>query len=55
VRPGSAAAEAVLTIGTGLGCGNVPIVAGAVCLAFTFGYALMLGPLLRTGLNPRAA
>ena len=44
-----------MVLGTALGWGNLPTVALAVALAFAFGYALTLVPLLRAGLGPRAA
>jgi hypothetical protein len=39
-----------MVIGTALGLGNFATIALAVALAFTFGYALTLLPLLRAGL-----
>ena len=44
-----------LIIGTALGWGNVPTIALAIVLAFCFGYALTLLPLLRGGLALGAA
>ncbi len=44
-----------LIIGTALGWGNLPTIALAVVLAFFFGYALTLFPLLRGGLALGAA
>lgn len=44
-----------LVIGTALGWGNWPTLALAVLLAFIFGYALTLLPLLRAGIATRAA
>ncbi len=40
-----------MVIGTALGWGNLPTLALAVGLAFTFGYAFTLVPLLRGGLG----
>ncbi len=40
-----------MVIGTALGWGNLPTIALAVGLAFAFGYALTLLPLLRAGLG----
>lgn len=42
-----------LAIGTALGWGNLPTIALAVGLAFTFGYAFTAIPLVRAGLPPR--
>lgn len=44
-----------LVIGTALGWGTVPTIALAVGLAFVFGYALTMLPLLRSGLGLRRA
>jgi hypothetical protein len=44
-----------MVLGTALGWGNLPTVALAAALAFAFGYALTLLPLLRAGLGLRAA
>jgi hypothetical protein len=44
-----------LVIGTALGWGNVATIALAVTLAFLFGYALTMRPLLRHGLSFAAA
>jgi hypothetical protein len=44
-----------MVIGTALGWGNLPTIALAVGLAFAFGYALTLVPLLRAGLGVRTA
>jgi uncharacterized membrane protein (Fun14 family) len=44
-----------LVIGTALGWGNAPTIALAVVLAFLFGYALTMLPLLRSGLPVRNA
>jgi Domain of unknown function (DUF4396) len=44
-----------LVIGTALGWSTVPTIALAVALAFVFGYALTLGPVLRAGVGLRAA
>jgi hypothetical protein len=44
-----------LVIATGLGWHDVPSIALAVVLAFFFGYALTIGPLLRGGLTFRSA
>ena len=44
-----------MVIATALGWGNTASVAISVVLAFFFGYALTLGPLLRAGLPPRRA
>jgi hypothetical protein len=39
-----------MVIGTGFGWGNGPTIAISVILAFFFGYALTIQPLLKTGL-----
>lgn len=44
-----------MVIGTALGWGNWPTLALAVLLAFIFGYALTLLPLLRAGIATRTA
>ena len=44
-----------LVIATALGWHDVPSIALAVILAFVFGYALTVGPLLRGGLGLRSA
>ena len=44
-----------LVIGTALGWSTVPTIALAVALAFFFGYALTMGPVLRAGLSFRDA
>jgi hypothetical protein len=44
-----------LVIGTALGWGDVPTMALAIALAFTFGYSLTLLPLVRSGLTVRQA
>jgi hypothetical protein len=44
-----------LVIGTALGWSTLPTIALAVGLAFVFGYALTMLPLLRSGLSFRAA
>lgn len=44
-----------LVIGTALGWGNLPTIALAVALAFLFGYAFTVVPLVRSGLKWRAA
>jgi Domain of unknown function (DUF4396) len=44
-----------LVIGTALGWSTVPTIALAVALAFVFGYALTVGPVLRAGVGLRAA
>jgi hypothetical protein len=44
-----------MVIGTALGWGNWPTVALAVGLAFVFGYAFTVGPVLRSGLTFGAA
>ena len=44
-----------MVIGTALGWGNAATIALAVALAFVFGYALTVLPLLRSGLTLRAA
>ena len=44
-----------MVIGTALGWGDWSTVALAVGLAFVFGYALTVGPVLRSGLSFRAA
>ena len=42
-------------IGTALGWHDLPTIALAVALAFVFGYALTIGPLLSGGLGLRSA
>ena len=44
-----------MIIGTALGWGDVSTIALAVVLAFFFGYALTVAPVLRAGLSLRAA
>lgn len=44
-----------MVIGTALGWSNLATIALAVGLAFAFGYALTMLPLLRSGLRPAAA
>ena len=44
-----------IVIGTALGWGTAPTIALAVGLAFTFGYALTMHPLLASGLPVRQA
>jgi len=44
-----------MVIGTALGWGDVATIALAVVLAFFFGYALTVAPVLRAGLTFRAA
>jgi len=44
-----------MVIGTALGWGNLQTIALAVALAFVFGYALTVLPLLRTGMPVREA
>ena len=44
-----------LAIATALGWANAPSIALAVVLAFVFGYALTLTPVLRAGVPPRRA
>ena len=44
-----------MVIGTMLGWGNGATIALAVTLAFAFGYALTMLPLLRSGMAPRRA
>jgi hypothetical protein len=44
-----------LVIGTALGWGDAPTIALAVVLAFVFGYALTMVPLVRGGLALRSA
>ena len=44
-----------MVVGTALGLGNVATIAIAVVLAFVFGYALTMRPLLRSGLAFGAA
>ena len=44
-----------MVIGTALGWGDWPTIALAVVLAFFFGYALTVGPVLRSGLPFRSA
>ncbi len=44
-----------MVIGTALGWGNLQTIALAVVLAFAFGYALTMLPLLRSGMSVREA
>jgi Domain of unknown function (DUF4396) len=44
-----------MAIATALGWGNLASIAVAIALAFVFGYALTLGPVLRAGVPPRRA
>ena len=44
-----------MVIGTALGWGDLQTVALAVGLAFVFGYAFTIGPVVRSGLSLRAA
>ena len=44
-----------MVIATALGLSNAPSIAIAVVLAFTFGYALTLGPVLRAGVPMKQA
>ena len=44
-----------MVIGTALGWSDLQTIALAVALAFVFGYALTIGPVLRSGLALRAA
>jgi Domain of unknown function (DUF4396) len=44
-----------MVIGTWRGWANLPTIALSVALAFVFGYALTMRPLLRSGLSLRAA
>ena len=44
-----------MVIGTALGWGDLPTVALAVALAFVFGYAFTVGPVMRSGRTLRAA
>jgi hypothetical protein len=44
-----------MVIGTALGWGSWPTVALAVVLAFVFGYAFTVGPVVRSGLTFRGA
>jgi len=44
-----------MVIGTALGWGDWPTIALAVVLAFLFGYAFTVGPVLRSGLPFRSA
>ena len=44
-----------MVIATAMGWGDVASIATAVVLAFFFGYALTLGPVLRAGVPPRRA
>jgi hypothetical protein len=44
-----------MVIATALGWGNIASIALAVALAFPFGYSFTLWPLLRSGLELRAA
>jgi hypothetical protein len=44
-----------MVIGTALGWSDVPTIALAVALAFVFGYAFTIGPVMRSGLSLRAA
>jgi hypothetical protein len=44
-----------MVIATALGWGDAASIALAIVLAFTFGYALTLSPVLRAGISPRRA
>ena len=44
-----------MVIGTALGWGDLQTIALAVALAFVFGYAFTIGPVMRSGLALRAA
>jgi hypothetical protein len=44
-----------MVIATAMGWGNVASVAISIVLAFFFGYALTVGPVLRAGVPPRRA
>jgi hypothetical protein len=44
-----------MVIATALGLSNAPSIALAIVLAFTFGYALTLGPVLRAGIPMKRA
>ena len=44
-----------MVIGTALGWSDLPTIALAVALAFVFGYAFTIGPVMRSGLSLRAA
>jgi putative flippase GtrA len=44
-----------MVIATALGWGNVASIAISIVLAFFFGYALTVGPVLRAGVPPRRA
>jgi len=44
-----------MVLATALGLGDVPSIALPVVLAFAFGYALTLRPVLRAGVGPRRA
>lgn len=44
-----------MVIGTALGWSNLETIALAIFLAFIFGYAMTMLPLLRTGMKPAAA
>ena len=44
-----------MVIATALGLGNAPSIALSVVLAFFFGYALTIGPVLRAGVPRRRA
>ena len=44
-----------MVIGTALGWSDLQTIVAAVVLAFLFGYAFTLGPVLRSGLSLRAA
>jgi hypothetical protein len=44
-----------MVLATALGLGDVPSIALSVVLAFAFGYALTLRPVLRAGVGPRRA
>ncbi len=44
-----------MVVATALGWGDVASITISIALAFLFGYALTLGPILRAGIPPRRA
>jgi Domain of unknown function (DUF4396) len=44
-----------MVVATSLGWGDAPSIALSVALAFVFGYALTIAPVLRSGIAPRQA
>jgi hypothetical protein len=44
-----------MIVATAFGLGNVPSIVLSIVLAFAFGYALTMRPLLRSGIPPRRA